>query len=171
VFSFPLSASEKVGEAMTADCTSTLTELPVYEVTSTGVEESLARKLADGLKIPGDKLLIQDGVASFHDLVHYLAIPTVTVHEPDVVASLLEKTKNPTPETPLEVKAIDHEALSRLSALCPKDALDKTTAALANACLTPHSATPVVGYTIFKTVSTGGQEGCGRMQGWRECLL
>lgn len=137
----------------------TVTELPVYEVTSTGVEESLTRKLADALEIPGDKLLVQDGIASFHDPVNYLAVPNVTVEEPDVVASLLEKTKNPTPERALEVKAIDYEALSRLSALCPKDALDKTTAALAHACLTPHSATPVVGHTIFKTVSTGDQEG------------
>ena len=137
----------------------TVTELPIYEVTSTGIEESLARKLADALGIPEDKLVVQDGIASFLDPVNYLAVPTVTVDEPDVVASLLEKTKNPTPEKCLEVKGIDYDALSRLCALSPKDALDKTTAALAHACLTPHSATPVVGHTIFKTVSTRVQEG------------
>jgi hypothetical protein len=144
---------------MAACYMSTLTELPIYEVTSSGVEESFARKLADVLKIPGDKLLIQHGVASFHDPDNYLAVPSVTADEPDVVASLFEKTKNPTPETPLEGKAIDYRALSKLSALCPEDALDKTIAALAHARLTPHSATPVVGHTIFKTVSTRRHEG------------
>jgi hypothetical protein len=64
---FPCPLVKKVGEAMAADCTSTLKELPIYEVHSAGVDESLARKLADALKIPGDKLLVQDGVASFHD--------------------------------------------------------------------------------------------------------
>ena len=93
----PSPTGETAREAMAAHCTSTLTELPVYEVIYAGIAQGQVSLLANHLKIPKDKLIVQHGVTSFHDPDHYLAIPTVAVDEPDVVASLLEKTKNPTP--------------------------------------------------------------------------
>jgi len=52
------------------------------------------------------------------------------------------------------VRAIDHAALQRLKALDPDEAFKLTSAALDSAGLTPEHATPVVGHTVFKTVST-----------------
>lgn len=62
---------------MPLSCESTVTDLPVYEVASTGIEERHARKLADALGIPTEKVFLRDGVASFVDHAKYLAIPTV----------------------------------------------------------------------------------------------
>jgi hypothetical protein len=139
---------------MATECTSSLVELPVYEVIGTGLDDHAAEKLATALEIPWEKCLLEHGVASFHDPYRYLAVPTVVIDEPDCVASLVEKTKNPTPDTPLEVRGIDYEALLSLSPLCAEDALDKTEAALNDPHVRPHSATPIVGHTVFKTVTT-----------------
>lgn len=144
---------------MPLSCESTVTDLPVYEVASTGIEERHARKLADALGIPTEKVFLRDGVASFVDHAKYLAIPTVPVTEPDLVAAHLKATKNHAPEIPIEVKGIDYEALSKLSPYCPKEALKTTLAALESAELTPASATPVVGHTVFKTVSKTDHKG------------
>lgn len=144
---------------MSLSCEPTVTDLPVYEVASTGVEEKHVRKLAEELEIPMEKVFLQDGMASFINPAKYLAIPTVPVVEPKIVAAHLKATKNHTPDIPIELKAINYEALSRLSPPCSKEVLETTLAALESAELTPAYATPVVGHTVFKTVSKTDHEG------------
>ncbi|PMD33416.1 hypothetical protein L207DRAFT_518185 [Hyaloscypha variabilis F] len=143
---------------MSPSCEPTITELPVYEVLSTGIGESDAKKLAGALKIPTEKLRLQDGIALFIDSANYLAIPTVAVTEPEIVGTHLKATKNHNPEIPIEVRAIDYEALCRISPHCPKEALKRTSAAFESVELTPAHAIPVVGHTVFKTVSKTGDE-------------
>jgi hypothetical protein len=140
------------------------TELPVYQVSDFGIREGTAKRLTGTLDIPWDKIVFKNGGVSFHDPTHYLAVPTAAVDDPEVVASLVEDTKNPTPETPLEIRGINYEALARMSPLPPEDALEKAAAAFSPSDssrlnLIRHSATPVVGHTIFKTVSTTRKKG------------
>jgi hypothetical protein len=53
------------------------THLPVYEVIGTGIEEGPAKRLAEALKIPVEKVFLRNGIAAFSDPANYLAIPTV----------------------------------------------------------------------------------------------
>jgi hypothetical protein len=73
------------------------TELPVYQVSDFGIREGTAKRLTGTLDIPWDKIVFKNGGVSFHDPTHYLAVPTAAVDDPEVVASLVEDTKNPTP--------------------------------------------------------------------------
>jgi hypothetical protein len=133
------------------------THLPVYEVIGTGIEEGDAKKLAKALKIPVEKVLWRDGMAAFIDPTNYLAVPTVSVADPEIVAALRRGTTNRYPDIPIELKAIDYTALGRLTPLGLEEAFRSTSVALEAAGLTPERATPVVGHTVFKTVSTASQ--------------
>jgi hypothetical protein len=110
------------------------------------------------LGIPVEKVSLRDGIVSFIDSARYLAIPTILIDKPEIVAFHLQATKNDIPEIPIEVKAIDYETLSKLSTLCPEEALKTTLAVLGSAELSPAHATPVVGHTVFKTVSKTGDD-------------
>jgi hypothetical protein len=129
--------------------------LSVYEVTGTGIDEGQARRLAEALGISAEKLVLRDGEASFVDPANYLAVPSVNVTDPEIVAARRDATENHYPEIPIEVRGIDHAALGRLSPPDPEDALQRTANALDSAGLAPEHATPVVGHTVFKTVSAG----------------
>jgi hypothetical protein len=128
--------------------------LPVYEVVGTGIEEEQAKRLAKALEVPLDKIFFREGIVHFVDPVEYLAVPTVPKVDNKTVATLRAATTNHHPEIPIVVRAIDHAALQRLKALDPDEAFKLTSAALDSAGLTPEHATPVVGHTVFKTVST-----------------
>jgi hypothetical protein len=128
-------------------------------VTSTGIDEDQTRNLAEALKIPMEEVSLRSGTASFVDTVNYLAVPTITIHDPEIAAGLRRNTKNHFPEIPIEVKAIDYEALSKLRAPDPDKAVQTTSDALRAAGLTPDHATPIVGHTVFKTVSTHHKKG------------
>jgi Family of unknown function (DUF6345) len=143
---------------MSPSCEPTVTDLPVWEVVSTGIEEKDAMKLAEALDIPIEKIVLRDGVVSFIDPIKYLSIPTVPVNDPQIVAAHHKTTKNQAPEIPIEVKAIDYEALSQLSPHCPKEALKTTLEAFESTELIPANATAVVGHTVFKTVSKTGHK-------------
>jgi hypothetical protein len=131
--------------------------LPVYEVTTTGIDEERARRLGDALGIPAEKLVLRDGEASFIDPATYVSLPTVQVTDPGIVAGWREATENHYPEMPIEVKAIDYAALSNLSPPSLENALQTTADALESAGLTPEHGTPVASHTIFKTASASGQ--------------
>jgi hypothetical protein len=133
--------------------------LPVYEVTGTGILEHESRKLAEALNIPMEKVVLRDGIALFVDPEKYLAVPMVGIANAEIESTCRKATKNHHPEIPIDVKAIDHAALGRLQSLAPAEALKRTSAALDSAGLTPEHATPVVGHTVFKTVSTDGEKG------------
>jgi hypothetical protein len=135
------------------------TDLPIYEVTSTGIEETHAHKLAKAFNIPVKKVCLRDGMVSFVDPVNYLAVPTVPVDDPEIIDPLRRATKNHCPERPIEAKAIDYVALCKLCPIAPKEALKQTSAALEYAGLKPEHATPVVGHTVFKTFSTTNDNG------------
>jgi hypothetical protein len=128
--------------------------LAVYEVTGTGIREDQARRLAEALGISAEKLVLRDGEAAFVDAA-YLAVPTVHVTDPEIVAAERDATENHYPEIPIEVRAIDYAALDRLSPPSLEDTLRSAADALQSAGLTPEHATPVAGHTVFKTVSVG----------------
>lgn len=128
--------------------------LPIYEVLGTGVEEAQARKLAEVLKIPPDKLNWRNGIASFIDPATYLAVPRVSVTDLQTVAAHRKTTKNHHPDIPIEISAIDLAALAKLSPLGRDDALKSFSRALESAGLTPEHATPIAGHTVFKVVTT-----------------
>jgi hypothetical protein len=140
---------------MTAHESCSHARLSVYEVTATGIDEGQARRLAEALGISEEKLVLRDGEASFVNPATYLAVPTVNITDPKIVAARRDATENHYPEIPIEVRAIDHAALGRLSPPSPEDALQRTADALESAGLTPEHATPVAGHTVFKTVSAG----------------
>jgi hypothetical protein len=134
------------------------TRLPIYEVTGTGVKEEQARRLAIALKIPVEQMFWRDGLAAFIDPDNYLAVPSVPV-EPEIAHAQRQATTNHYPDIPIEVKAIDYAALARLRPPSLEEALKSTSAALEAADLIPEHATPVIGHTVFKTVSTARDRG------------
>ncbi|MGD0331005.1 MAG: DUF6345 domain-containing protein [Nitrososphaeria archaeon] len=143
---------------MTARNTASESEelLPVYEITRTGIDDVQATKLAEALRIPREKIVVQNGAVSFVDSANHLSVPHVPVKDP-IAASIREATRNYYPDIPVEAKSIDYSALNNLSALDADRALRLTSDALEFAGLTPEDAKPVVGHTVFKTVSTNAR--------------
>src|ERR1700722_17156307 len=93
---------------MTAQEPCSNARLPVYEVVGTGIDDEQARRLAQALGIPPDKLLLRNGEASFVDPARYLAVPVVQVADRDLLAAERDATVNHCPEIPIEVTAVDH---------------------------------------------------------------
>ena len=144
------------------------TRLPVYRVATTGIQESQAHELAEALKIPAKGLRWLDGEASFVDRDKYLAVPSVRIEDPDIVARFTEATTNHYPEIPIAVTGIDYAALDRHVPFADDLALRSAAAALESAGLTPASARPMVGHTVFITVAIGAD---GAEQEQRRTLL
>jgi len=133
--------------------------LPVHEIIRTGIDEQQAKKLAEALKIPVEKVFWRDGMALFVDSANYLAVPTVHIDHQEVAGVRLRTTTNHYPDIPIEVRAIDYEALAEISPLSHESAVELIAAALDSTGLTPEHATPIVGHSIFKTVSLAGDKG------------
>jgi hypothetical protein len=127
----------------------------VYRVAKTGIQEPEARRLAEALRIPARGLRWLDGETSFVDRDKYLAVPRVRIEDPDIVARFTEATTNHHPEIPIAVTGIDYAALDRHVPFADDLALRSATAALESAGLTPASARPMVGHTVFITVAIG----------------
>ena len=87
--------------------------LPVYRVVTTGLEEPKARQLAEALTTPGSELLWRDGEASVAGRDKYLAVPSVVIKDPELVARFTKATTNHHPEVPIAVSGIDYPALDR----------------------------------------------------------
>jgi Family of unknown function (DUF6345) len=128
-------------------------QLPVYRVVATGIEEPRARRLAEALRIPVKQLSWRDGEASFLDRERYLAVPTVPIDDPEIVARLTGATTNHHPDSSIEVTGIDYATLERHVPLDAEEALQSAAAALETAGLTPEAARPHVGHTVFTTVA------------------
>ena len=142
--------------------------LPVYRVVATGIQEPEARRLAEALRIPSEGLVWRDGEASFVDRERYLAVPNVAIEDREIVARFTKATTNHHPEIPIAVSGIDYAALDRHVPFAEDAALRSATDALDSAGLTPASARPMVGHTVFTTVAIGPS---GKEQEQREVLL
>jgi hypothetical protein len=146
----------------------TPTQLPVYRVATTGILETEAHQLAEALKIPAKGLRWLDGEASFVDRDKYLAVPSALIKDPDIVARFTGATTNHHPDIPIAVSGIDYAALDRHVPFADGLALGSAAAALESAGLTPASARPIVGHTVFTTVAIGAD---GAEQEQRRTLL
>ena len=98
----------------------------------------------------------------------YLAVPSVRIEDPDIVARFTEATTNHHPDIPIAVTGIDYAALDRHVPFAEDLALKSAAAALESARLTPASARPMVGHTVFTTVAVDA-DGAEREQ--RRTLL
>jgi hypothetical protein len=144
------------------------TRLPVYRVTATGIPESQAHQLAGALRIPAKRLRWLDGEVSFLDPDKHLAVPSVRIQDPDIVARFTNATTNHHPAIPIAVTGIDYAALERHTPFPEDQALKSAAAALEKARLTPTSARPMVGHTEFITVAIDAD---GAEQAQRRTLL
>ena len=90
---------------------------------------------------------------SFVDRHKYLAVPSADIALPETVERFTQATTNPHPEIPIALHGIDYAALERLEPLAPEAALKAAAEALDTAGLTPGPARPIVGQTMFTTVS------------------
>ena len=131
------------------------TYVPVYQVTGTGIDETQAKKLAEALRIRAIGLRWVDGEAAFVDREKYLAVPSVKIEDPEIVARFTRATTNHHPEIPIAVTGIDYAALDRHVPFANDLALKSVAAALESTGLTPASARPIVGHTVFTTVGIG----------------
>jgi hypothetical protein len=156
------------GSIMKRHATHTPTQLPVYRVATTGIRETQAHQLAEALKIPAKGLRWLDGEASFVDRDKYLAVPSTLIKDPDIIARFTGATTNHHPDIPIGVTGIDYAALDRHVPFADSLALGSATAALESAGLTPASARPIVGHTVFTTVSIDAD---GAEQKQRRTLL
>ena len=102
------------------------------------------------------------------DRQNYLAVPSVRIDDPDIIARFTRATTNHHPEIPIAVTGIDYAALDRHAPFSEDMALRSAAAALESAGLTPASARPMVGHTVFTTVAMGA-DGAEREQ--RRTLL
>jgi hypothetical protein len=137
-------------------------------VATTGIEELQAQQLAEALRIPAKSLRWLHGEASFLDPERYLAVPSVRIEDPGIVARFTDATTNHHPDIPIAVIGIDYAALEKHTPFPQDRALRSAADALGKAQLTPASARPMVGHTEFITVAVNAD---GAEQAQRRTLL
>jgi len=123
--------------------------LPVYEIAKAGASASEAAAVAEAFKIPAGALAGRAGMLSFVDPEKYLAVPTTSVAESAVTASLRDATRNKDGARPTDMRAIDTAALSRWPVLDTKAALEAASRGLEASGLRPQFGAPVVGHTVL----------------------
>lgn len=130
--------------------------LPVYQVTQKGATFEQAMALATYLGISTNAIAYSNGVISFIDSSNWMAVPSITLTntKDPAVSNLLAGSPNPYPAIPIQVEAIDFATLTNLPVFDTKEALDKTSNALAHAGLYPRGARPLTGHTIFTVFMT-----------------
>ena len=85
----------------------------------------------------------------------YLAVPSVTIENPEIVARFTKTTTNHYPEIPITVSGIDYAALDRHVPFADYVALRSAADSLDSAGLTPASARPMVGHTVSGVLEHG----------------
>ena len=132
------------------------TSLPVYEVTKTGASNSEAAAVADQLKIPAKPLVNAGGSLLFVDPEKYLAIPTATVADTEEISSLRDATENKDESRPIDLRAIDTDALGSRPVFDANDALRSIAQGLEAAGLQPQFGKPSVGHSTLTLYSSDG---------------
>jgi hypothetical protein len=123
--------------------------LPVYEVTHSGVRDAQARKLAEGLRLRPEKLVLRDGVASYIDPENYLSVPKVDVTDPDALQKLRNGLASDPVGSQVRRQAVDFAALEKSPVLESAAALRRAAEAFSVAGLMTLPAKPSVGHAKF----------------------
>jgi hypothetical protein len=126
--------------------------LPVYRVVRTGLERAEVDRLAEAFKLGHEQVAHRNGAASFLDEHNYLKVPMVKLEHPETLERFRASTTNHQEDRPIEVHAIDLEALDRIAPPTPAVATTRTASALADAKLVPDSARAVVDHRTFTVV-------------------
>ncbi|WP_434450381.1 DUF6345 domain-containing protein [Lentzea sp. E54] len=123
-----------------------VTELPVYGVTSSGLDQEQAQRLqrAFGLK---DVQRSEHGEVTFADEQRFQHLPTV-----DKGQGKPDEDGNPTTQT-----ALDTEALKRIQTIPTDEAAKRAQEALRTAGVLPANATPTAQHTTFELADPNGR--------------
>ncbi|MFY1669566.1 DUF6345 domain-containing protein [Plantactinospora sp. WMMB334] len=129
------------GSALAAE-----TELPVYAVRASGLDEEQAAKLGQvfGVEVAREK----DGSVRFADEKGFLAVPTI-----DAGQGGKDEDGNAT-----TVSLLDVAALGRIKPIDPKEALKRVTGTLSEAGLYPEGGAASAGNTTFEAVDGRGRQ-------------
>lgn len=133
--------------------------LPVYEIVKAGASDADAAALADQLKIPAKALVSAGGMLSYVDPERYLAAPTSTVPESPLTARLRDATRNKDAARPVDLRAIDTDALAKMQVLDTQAALDSASRGLEACGLQPQFGAPVAGHTVLTLYSRDASGG------------
>lgn len=141
-----LALSSLVTAGAVGVATADATELPVYGVKSSGLDQEQAQKLqrAFGLK---DVQRSEAGAVSFADEQRYQYLPTV-----DKGQGKEDEDGNATTQTGLDV-----EAIKRIKAIPTDEAAKRAQEGLRQAGVLPANATPTAQYTTFELADVNGR--------------
>ncbi|WP_330270829.1 DUF6345 domain-containing protein [Lentzea sp. NBC_00516] len=141
-----LALSSLVTAGVVGVATADATELPVYGVKSSGLDQEQAQKLqrAFGLK---DVQRSEAGAVSFADEQRYQYLPTV-----DKGQGRPDEDGNATTQT-----ALDTEAIKRIKTIPAEDAAKRAQEGLRAAGVLPANATPSAQHTTFELSDTNGR--------------
>ncbi|HEX7307803.1 DUF6345 domain-containing protein [Lentzea sp.] len=141
-----LALSSLVTAGAAGVATAAETELPVYGVKSSGLDQEQAQRLqrAFGLK---DVQRSEAGVVSFADEQRYQYLPTV-----DKGQGRPDEDGNATTQT-----ALDTEALKRIKTVTTDEAAKRAQEGLRAAGVLPDNATPTAQYTTFELSDPNGR--------------
>ncbi len=128
--------------------------LPVYMVTQTGAQPAQSAALASFLGVPNNKVSLTNGQITFLDASSFLNVPVLPVTNAMVISNLTTQTINKFPSIPLSFAQLDFGAVNSLAPYSSNAAVTLSSAALANAGLTPSGASPIVGHDILMAVYT-----------------
>ncbi|MEU7475837.1 DUF6345 domain-containing protein [Lentzea sp. NPDC042327] len=123
-------------------------ELPVYGVTSSGLDQEQAQKLQRALGLK-DVARSESGEVAFADEQRYLQVPTV-----DKGRGKEDEDGNETTQS-----ALDLEALKRIQTVPTDVAVKRVQEALRSAGVLPDNATPTARHTTFELADANGRTG------------
>jgi hypothetical protein len=130
--------------------------LPVYEVTKSGASDAEAAAIAYSLRIPADGLSRRGGIVSFIDPGKFLAVPMAEAADSAAADRLRAATVNKDDTRPIDMRAIDTDALGALQVLDTQAALDTISRDLESSGLRPQFGTPAAGHTELTLYSRDG---------------
>ncbi len=123
------------------------TALPGLTVTQVGLSPAQASAVAAGFGLTADQLVVEDGVATFVDPAALQALPMVPL------TGDFPNEDN----LPVRAEGFDFAAIAQIVPLDPKVAVERTSAALAEAGALPEGTRAIVEHTMFEAVDTGGK--------------
>lgn len=131
-------------------------DLPVLNVIDVGIDPKQAQDLAEFLKIPPEKLIIEQGhPLLFIDPQKFLAIPTLPVQDEGLIKELLEQTEQDG-ESPIVFEALDERSLREIVPVPPQAAAAALFETLKKAGVSLGSGQPETSHTLFELVDTQG---------------
>jgi hypothetical protein len=130
--------------------------LPILMIKNAGVSDEQARKIAEGLGINPEAIILADGVAHFIEPAAFQKVPTMPFADQQLIAELTKESERDG-DVPLTFEAFDFGAMRKIVPFPETRATAMFSEALQSTDLLPAQFATAVDHTTFEAVNLQDQ--------------